>query len=72
MDKLLLRPEEAARALGIGRTTVYELMATSDFPSLTIGRARRIPADDLRAWITAQREAQQRNARAQHHAEPVA
>jgi predicted DNA-binding transcriptional regulator AlpA len=30
-DQLLLRPAEAARRLGIGRTKLYELMATGDF-----------------------------------------
>jgi excisionase family DNA binding protein len=46
---LLLRPEEAAAALGVGRTTVYELMRSGALPAVHIGRAVRIPT---RAVIT--------------------
>jgi excisionase family DNA binding protein len=48
---LLLRPEEAARSLGVGRTTVYELMRTGQIPSVQIGASRRIPADDLAHYV---------------------
>ena len=38
MDKLLLRPTEAAAAIGVGRSKVYELLARGDLPSV---RGRR-------------------------------
>jgi len=38
MDKLLLTPTEAATALGIGRSKVYELMQTGQLQSVHIGR----------------------------------
>ena len=41
MERLLLRPREAAALLGLGRSTVYELIASGAIPSLTIGRSRR-------------------------------
>jgi len=44
MDKLLLTPTEAAAALGIGRSKVYELMSTGTLASVHIGACRRIPA----------------------------
>jgi excisionase family DNA binding protein len=47
MDKLLLTPIEAATALGIGRSKVYELLQTGQLSSVRIGRCRRIPADAL-------------------------
>lgn len=52
MDKLLVSPEEAAEALGIGRSTVYDLMRLRLLPSVRIGRARRIPTDALRQYVT--------------------
>ena len=44
MDKLLLTPTEAASALGIGRSKVYELMQTGQLQSVHIGACRRVPA----------------------------
>ena len=32
MDRLLLRPAEAAETIGIGRSKVYELLASGDLP----------------------------------------
>jgi excisionase family DNA binding protein len=57
MDKLLLTPVEAARALGIGRSTVYELMRAGTLGSVHIGSCRRIPAEDLAALVSLLREA---------------
>ncbi len=54
MERLLLRPHEAAELLGLGRSTVYELLASGAIPSITIGRSRRVPLEALRAWVRAQ------------------
>ena len=43
MDKLLLTPEEAAEALSIGRSKVYELIGRGHLASVHIDRSRRIP-----------------------------
>jgi excisionase family DNA binding protein len=51
MDKLLLTPTEAAAALGIGRSKVYELMQTGQLQSVHIGACRRIPAAELEALV---------------------
>lgn len=51
MDKLLLTPVEAAQALGIGRTKVYELMAGGLLDSVKIGAARRVPAQALAEFV---------------------
>ena len=52
MDKLLLTPVEAATALGIGRSKVYELMRSGELPSVRIRACRRIPAQGLTAFLT--------------------
>ncbi|MHB2024235.1 MAG: helix-turn-helix domain-containing protein [Mycobacteriales bacterium] len=44
MDKVLLTVKEAATALGISRSKLYELLAAGTLPSLRIDRCRRIPA----------------------------
>lgn len=54
---LLLTPEEAAEQLGVGRTTVYELMATSQVESVKIGRSRRIPREALVEYVLSLRQA---------------
>jgi excisionase family DNA binding protein len=50
---LLVRPEDAASALGVSRTKVYELMASGRLSSLKIGRSRRIPVEALNAFVSA-------------------
>ena len=54
MDRLLLRPAEAAEAIGIGRSKVYELLASGDLPSIRIGGVIRVPVTSLHAWIERQ------------------
>lgn len=51
LETELLRVEEAARVLGIGRTKVYELIAREELPVVRMGRAVRIPRRSLSDWI---------------------
>ena len=51
MERLLLRPLEAAEAIGIGRSKVYEMLARGELPSVRIGRVVRVPVDKLREWV---------------------
>lgn len=50
-DQLLYRPEDAGSVLGIGRSKIFELMATGQLASVQIGRARRIPRTALEAYV---------------------
>ncbi|MDK1476996.1 helix-turn-helix domain-containing protein [Streptomyces sp. 549] len=52
-DELLTVPEVMVR-LRLGRSTVYDLIRSGRLTSITIGRARRIPASALREFITHQ------------------
>ena len=59
MDKLLLRPKEAAEMLGLSVSMVQKLIASGDLPAVRFGggpvRPRwKVPADALRAWVAAQ------------------
>ena len=51
VDRLLYKPEEAAEALAIGRSTVYELMAEGALKYIKLGRIRRIRRTDLEAYV---------------------
>ena len=53
MDKLLVRPAEAAEMLGVGRSTVYALVKAGVFPTIRVGRSTRLPVAQLRAWVAA-------------------
>lgn len=47
----LLRVEDVSRILGLGRSKTYELLATGELPSISLGWARRIPVASLQAWL---------------------
>lgn len=49
----LLRPIEAAKALGISKTTLYAWMASGSLPHpIRLGaRATAFRADELEAWL---------------------
>jgi excisionase family DNA binding protein len=51
IDKILYTPTEAARALGISRSTIYVLMARGEITSVRIGSSRRVPVDGLRRYV---------------------
>jgi excisionase family DNA binding protein len=53
-ERLLLRPAEAADALGVSRSKAYELIAHGEIPSVKMGGCVRVPVDALRAWIERQ------------------
>lgn len=44
----LIRVEDAARMIGVGRTRMFELVWSNDVPSVRIGRSVRIPRGDAR------------------------
>lgn len=50
-EKLAYRIPEAVAATGIGRSRLYELMRSGEIRSVTLGRTRLIPAEDLRDFV---------------------
>ncbi len=42
MDKLLLKPEEAAEVIGVGHSKIFELIRVGALESVRIGACRRI------------------------------
>lgn len=55
----LLRIEEAAESLGIGRSLMYRLVLDGEIESIHVGRLRRIPAECLDEAIAKLRSDQQ-------------
>ena len=51
MEKLLLKIPEASLALGIGRSTLYELIAAGELRVIRVGKSVRISVDELRRWV---------------------
>ena len=50
-EPLLLKIEEAARLLSIGRSRAYVLAAAGDLPTVKIGLSTRVPVQALRLWV---------------------
>lgn len=47
----LLRVEEAAALLRIGRSKLYQLIAAGEIPTVKVGTARRISEAALDQWL---------------------
>ena len=56
-NKLLYRVETAASLCDMGKSKFWELVMSGEIKSIKIGKARRIPAHELHAWISRQIEA---------------
>ena len=50
MEKLLLRPSEAAELIGVKRTTFYRLVKSKQIPTCLVGKSIRISLAALRKW----------------------
>jgi excisionase family DNA binding protein len=62
--RLLFTVEEAARALGIGRTRMFELIQAGSVETVLIGRLRRFPIEALDVFVAGLRESSERSAAA--------
>ena len=52
---LLLRVDDAAQLLAIGRTTMYELVAAGEIEVVHIGRCARVPFSALEEYVERRR-----------------
>ena len=50
-EALLLTPQQAANALSLSQSTLYELMGSGQLGFVRIGRARRIPVLALHQFV---------------------
>lgn len=55
IDPLSVRVREACRLTGIGRSTLYELIAAGEIEVIKVGTITLIPKDALRRFLDARR-----------------
>jgi excisionase family DNA binding protein len=53
---LLLTVSQAAKLVGIGRTTAYSLVKSGEWRTIKIGRLTRLTRQILEAWINSKLE----------------
>jgi excisionase family DNA binding protein len=51
LDRLALRPTEAAMLLGVSPATIRRMVAGGEIPSVLLRGSRRIPRHALIAWL---------------------
>ncbi|MBL0869240.1 MAG: helix-turn-helix domain-containing protein [Phycisphaerales bacterium] len=51
LEPIAVRPDEAARALGLSPRTIDKLIRTGAIRSRTVGRARLVCVESLRAFM---------------------
>jgi hypothetical protein len=51
VEKLLLPVPDAARLVGIGRTSMYGLLGAGEIKSVCINRRRLVVAESLREYV---------------------
>ena len=49
--KILYGPEEAAEAISVSRSRMFQLISDGEVESIKIGRVRRIPRTALDAYV---------------------
>ncbi len=54
---VLLKVEEAAHRLRIGRTLCFHLIASGELESIPVGRLRRVPVAALHEYVERRRQA---------------
>ena len=53
-DKVALSITEAAEALGVSRSMMYQLIYREDFPAFKVGTRTLIPKKGLEEWVNKQ------------------
>ena len=51
MATVLLKIPDVMERLSVGQTKVYELMSSGALRSVKVGRARRVPSDELERFM---------------------
>ena len=51
LERLAVSVEEAADALGVGRSTLFELIRDGRLGSIKVGKRRLVPTDELKAFL---------------------
>jgi excisionase family DNA binding protein len=68
---LALTVAQASQSLNLSRSRLYELLASGELPSITIGRSRRIPLTVLHDFIDALLTDADRDGAGRHDGRPT-
>ena len=58
-EPIAVRPDEAARLLGISRRAMFRVLASGEIRSVKMGHTRLVPTAEIRAWIARELDEQQ-------------
>lgn len=53
-EPLMVRPDQAAKLLSVGRNVMFTLLASGAIRSIKLGHSRLVPVSELRRWIAEQ------------------
>lgn len=53
-DFEILTAQEVAKILKVSRATAYEIMDREDFPTIRIGRSKRVMVHEFKTWLVNQ------------------
>lgn len=56
VDPICVRVNDAARMIGVGRTKLYELIASGEIETVKLGKATRITTASLQELVRRRRE----------------
>jgi excisionase family DNA binding protein len=51
METVLLKIPDVMERLAVGQTKVYELLSSGELRSVRVGRARRVPSNELERFM---------------------
>jgi excisionase family DNA binding protein len=55
VEPFAVRISQAARLIGIGRSTLYEFINAGEIETIKVGRLTLVPTDSLRAFLNKRR-----------------
>ncbi len=53
-DFEILTAQEIAKILKVSRATAYDIMEREDFPTIRIGRTKRVMTHEFKSWLANQ------------------
>ena len=51
VERIALRVWEAAEAIGVSRSQGYQLIADGEIPFVLVGKSKRVPVSELKAYL---------------------
>jgi excisionase family DNA binding protein len=52
-----MKAEDIAKFLNVSRSKAYDIMNQKDFPTITLGKSKRVKSEDFLRWLESQKQA---------------